>query len=524
MNYKPYLMSSNRLNFNKAATAPTQDRAASSGAMNPTTSRAAPSGAPTQSTSAPTTAPILRKAASPTKPRGNTAASTGPSCSTTTIRPSVSTDAPLGAASKDTIEMTTLKDVISEGPPEPTWSLVSSRKKQKNKKPKQRQQAAANPQAGIPAREKVAEGGPRHQPGAKSSAQVGKTSGQAERTQAQATHPATPATSGGNQPPRRSKPRGKRAGKLAKQSHPIPQTTTGKRSRPDDSTTPTGDGKRARAGSSQTRVSYAAAFKANELCVAVMTEPFYDLTPEQANGIRKCLEKQLVDDLLNPSTADHMADIGFRGKAHFGEGALKMWCEDDASLEWLRRAVANLASPIAGSKLVVKPQSEIQRRILCGLLVPELTLDIDNIRQILTAHNSKFVNIRTWMLVKAERQTESETPGVYLLLRIPESDVDKLKQRERRLKWMFGNIYVRILEEETGKNSAKGTAPTPAQPTQTPPAPERVDTNPPECQPEGMDMNVDPPSTPKPDEDHFLDVEGSEASDSCLNSSPLRAS
>lgn len=128
------------------------------------------------------------------------------------------------------------------------------------------------------------------------------------------------------------------------------------------------------------------------------------------------------------------------------------------------------------------------------------------------------------MLVKAERQTESETPGVYLLLRIPESDVDKLKQRERRLKWMFGNIYVRILEEETGKNSAKGTAPTPAQPTQTPPAPERVDTNPPECQPEGMDMNVDPPSTPKPDEDHFLDVEGSEASDSCLNSSPLRAS
>lgn len=473
----------------QAAKAPTQDRAASSDVMIPTSSKAAPTGAPT------------------------------------TTKPSVSTDVPLGAPSQDTIEMSALKKVISEGPSEPTWTLVPPGKKPKNRRTKRLQQAKAEAQAQRPARQKVADGGPRPQSGVEPLAQVSGTSGQAERTQAQASHHATPATSESNRPRPQSKARGKRAGRLAKQkTTPPSQVTTGKRTRPDDTTTPTGDGKRVRAGSSQTRVSYAAAFKANELCVAVMTEPIYDLTAEQANGIKTCLEKQLVVDLLNPATADHMANVGFRGKAHFGNGVLKMWCESDVALGWLRCAVKNIASPIAGSTLVVRPQSEIQRRILCGLLVPQLDMEIDTIRQLLTAHNSKSVNIRSWSLVKAEKQTETETPGVYLLLRIPESDVDKLKRNERRLNWMFGSIYVRILEEDPGTSSARATAQTPAQPKPTSHPPAKAGETQPERQPEGMDTNIEPPSTPGPDEERFLDVEGSEASDSCLNSSPLRAS
>ncbi|KOB65421.1 putative heat shock protein 70 HSP70 interacting protein, partial [Operophtera brumata] len=121
---------------------------------------------------------------------------------------------------------------------------------------------------------------------------------------------------------------------------------------------------------------------------------------------------------------------------------------------------------------------------------------------------------------RAERQTERETPGVHLLLRVPESDVDKIKQRERRLYWPFGNIYFRILEGESGNASDKGNAPT--DPASRPP--EKPESEQPECQlhQDTMDVVVDPPTTSK--QEFFLDVEGSGDSESCLNSSPIRDS
>ncbi|KOB64359.1 Uncharacterized protein OBRU01_20550 [Operophtera brumata] len=205
-----------------------------------------------------------------------------------------------------------------------------------------------------------------------------------------------------------------------------------KRSRPYDTTTPTGDSKRVKPGTSQRKgsASYAASFRANELFVAVMTEPYHDLTAEQATGIRTALKLKFEDELLEPSTTAQTAKVHFRGKAHFSEGVLKLWCEDDYALGWLRRAVSDTASQIPGTKLVVRPQAEIQRRILCGLFIPEPNRQKDKLRRLLALHNPT-VNVNSWSLVKAERQTERETPGVHLLLRVPESDVDKIKQRER---------------------------------------------------------------------------------------------
>lgn len=250
-----------------------------------------------------------------------------------------------------------------------------------------------------------------------------------------------------------------------------------------------------------------------------MTEPLYDLTAEQAEGIKTCMEDRLADDIYNQATADHMSNVGFRGKAHYGEGALKLWCESNVALEWLRRAVETIASPIAGTKLVVRPQSEIQRRILCGLLIPNLTRDINDIRHILTIQNKTTVNVRSWTLVKAEKQAEKETPGIYLLLRIPEPDVEKLRQQDRRLNWMFGNIYIRILEDERGASSNSADDPAPAPPGKTPQVPDRE----PEPILEEMETNIDSPLNPT-NEDRFQEDEGSEYSESCLDSSPLRPS
>lgn len=349
----------------------------------------------------------------------------------------------------------------------------------------------------------------------------------APEVQPQAAPATTPTTSVGYTP-RNHYPtqRGKRSGKHVRDHNDAGPSGVQKRTRPDDTTTPTGDSKRVRPGTGTKKASYAEAFKSHELCIAVMTHPAFDLSTEQGEGIKKCLEERLQSALDNPTTNQEAGELGYRGKAYVGEGVLKLWCEDDDSVKWIRRTVEDIASPIAGTRLVVRPQAEIQKRLLCGLHIPAPEMAITRVRHYLTSQNRKY-DVNSWTLVRAERQPASETPGIYLLLKIPETQVALLKNNERRMKWMFGNVYVRILGDDTGGAHA------PAMPTPTPaPTPaqdqEMEGTTTVENQPAGTATATaaaatDPPAT-EVVEDFFLDGEGSEASESCLNSSPMRDS
>ncbi|KAL0879894.1 hypothetical protein ABMA27_002420 [Loxostege sticticalis] len=453
---------------------------------------------------APGKAPSAGKARSSTKLRQSEAARTvePPTNTNQTTRPGQL--APTQAATPSVIEMSALLDAIPAAPAEPTWTIVPPRRKNTTK---------AKP----------------HPPGKKSNAEVAAgnlAANSGRRTQTEI-EPATaegitadpvpseakPKTSAGAKPRRRPRqrhrnPRGRGAGPAPAASHASPgpsQSQHNKRPRPDDTVTPTGDSKRPRRGTKQEAVSYAEALRANQLCVAVMTSPHHDLTADQATVIRKSVEQRLMEGLLCPATTVQFGRVRFRGKAHFSDGVLKLWCEDDYTLAWLRSTVDAIASPIVGATLVVRPQAEIQRRILCGLFVPDDNeLEINTLRRLLAAHNPK-VAVNSWSLVRAERQSDQDVPGVHLLLRVPEKDVDHLRKEERRMYWLCGNIYLKIMED----------VPPPASTTNTPVKAE--DPNP--AQPTPMEEAL--PSTSAV-EDYFRDDGGSDCSESCLDSSPLR--
>lgn len=306
--------------------------------------------------------------------------------------------------------------------------------------------------------------------------------------------PQNTAADDANQQRSKKRPRGKRAGKgrFAAAGDASSVSKPAKRLRPDDTLSPKdgGKGKRAKTASltpTQTRPNYADAVKGNDYCVAVLLEPFVDLTVEQASAIEEALDEAMDAEIYapRPSSSAPVRAPAFRGKAFYSEGVLKMWCEDDHALSWLHRIVPQLKSPREGSKLAVRRQSEIPRRIKGGLLVPNYKGDdLDILRKKIQAQNPWY-HIPQWAIYHAERQDEDRS--LFLILGIPQDDVSILKKRDRRVAFKLGSIYVRLFEDRdvapTSSSAAasepnssrevrKDLGSTGTAPTQTPP-PER---------------------------------------------------
>lgn len=284
--------------------------------------------------------------------------------------------------------------------------------------------------------------------------------------------PVVPAAPSGAGKRGNKKMRGKRAGQSAKEKaanrhgqRSSPQPKLGKRSRPDDTMSPHDDRKRPKperprphptAGS----VNYADACKSNDLCVAIMTEPFRNLTLDEANAIEIAIEEAIDAELCTPATSRTTPGRlpSFRGKAFHSEGVLKVWCEDDFTLEWLRKTAVNIRSPRPETRIVVRRQAEIPKKVKAGMFVPRYKgEDIRTLHERFRMQNPWY-DVAAWSLYHVERQEDKE--GVFLVLGIPLSDVEELKKRDRRVSYKVGSVYVRFGEAVSKPATSTVVAPT----------------------------------------------------------------
>lgn len=60
----------------------------------------------------------------------------------------------------------------------------------------------------------------------------------------------------------------------------------------------------------------------------------------------------------------------FRGKPVYGEGALKLWCQDEATFQWLEDTISTIRLP-SGESLSLKNGVEAPQRVVCGLMIPD---------------------------------------------------------------------------------------------------------------------------------------------------------
>ncbi|XP_059056314.1 uncharacterized protein LOC131850158 [Achroia grisella] len=423
------------------------------------------------------------------------------------------------------LDLSSLKDAIQSPTKPGQWKTVT---KPKSASKKRRMKARAK----AAAQRAVAVDAVRHQLGTCPKATKPKGEASTSGTKAPATASTSAALTVGLHK-RSMKPRGrKKTRTYDDKTAPRPQ----KRTRPEDTVTPKGEGKKPRTAGVMGRgpTSYAeaaASFLANELCVAVMVEPFTDLIQDQAEDLRRQIEGklrlQVKADLKIPAAT--RKDLKFRGKAHFADGVLKTWCEDAYTLAWLEKSITDIVSPVEGSRLVVRPQSAIPKKVPCLLFVPGEIEDLAELRELLAGQNSNM-SINSWTLT--HERIREDPPGTCLFFRIPEKDVEVLKAQDRRVYYLMGNIYVRFLDtdvsHQTPAAASKQTEATSLGEQETEPEPTTsamdVETAAEDVEaPTAMEVQI--PSSPRiiSDEECFPAGGGeSEASDSLLYSSPLR--
>ncbi|KAI5634577.1 hypothetical protein NE865_12702 [Phthorimaea operculella] len=190
-----------------------------------------------------------------------------------------------------------------------------------------------------------------------------------------------------------------------------------KRARPNDTLSPKDGGKRAKTGATpdrtakggpQGKVSYADAIGSCDLAVAVITEPFHELKEEHAVLVQDALERHW----MRPSSPRRhrrrsriVLLLSRQGLP--GRGVLKLRCEDDFSLGWLRSTIEGLHSPIAGTRLVVRRQSEVPRRVRAGMFLQFTDKSVDDLRVRLRRQNTWY-NIDSWSLYRAEKQENKD--------------------------------------------------------------------------------------------------------------------
>ncbi|KAI5643460.1 hypothetical protein NE865_04444 [Phthorimaea operculella] len=182
---------------------------------------------------------------------------------------------------------------------------------------------------------------------------------------------------------------------------------------------------------------------------------FHELKEEHAVLVQDAVEKALDEAIFAPSTSSAIEDRApsFRGRAFLGEGVLKLRCEDDFSLGWLRSTIEGLHSPIAGTRLVVRRQSEVPRRVRAGMFLPQFTdKSVDDLRVRLRRQNTWY-NIDSWSLYRAEKQENKD--GVFITLGIPQSEIPAIMKRDRRVCYKLGSAYI-LFQDKVSDSSPTG--------------------------------------------------------------------
>ncbi|XP_023934545.1 uncharacterized protein LOC112043382 isoform X2 [Bicyclus anynana] len=180
------------------------------------------------------------------------------------------------------------------------------------------------------------------------------------------------------------------------------------------------------------------------LSVAVTTTPRLDFTQSEANAVQAQIQMAIFE-ACNVVQGIPYAPA-FKGKAFLSEGVLKMWCQDDEALLWLKKCISTLVSPKPGTSLSVIPQTDIPIKVRSGLYVPDFNRDMRQLHQVLKMQNPWY-KIMAWTLYSCQK-TVGHPPGVFLILGIPKEEVPNLLARGRRVAYSTGSIYIRFFTDD----------------------------------------------------------------------------
>lgn len=215
---------------------------------------------------------------------------------------------------------------------------------------------------------------------------------------------------------------------------------TQKRARMNETVSPRGEHKKLRLEHSRPQPASFADAAGADLVVAITTETTGHLSPPSAELIQKALLQRIIAQAMEPATTGE-AGPSFRGKPIVADGVLKVWCEDQRTLAWLKEAVSNIQPPTK-EKLVVKRQIDIQKRVCCGLLVPGTWESASVIGRTLRYQNP-WAKVDQWLFHNLVERTDT-----FVVVSVPETIAKELHAHGRRLACGLGSVYVKFRDEK----------------------------------------------------------------------------
>lgn len=181
---------------------------------------------------------------------------------------------------------------------------------------------------------------------------------------------------------------------------------------------------------------------ANHLRVAIIDKQNWDnnslgqLTATQVETLKKCLSQKLDNTLIEGGPTPPT----FRTWTYTQE-TLKITCENEASLDWLRQAVKSLPPLWEGAKLEIVPVDQLPKLTKVTLWVPGPPDETDVVMRRLAAQNP-WAKVREW--ITFHTSTKDEPEGRILVFGLREMTCSTLKQHQGRLSYMFNSLRAKI--------------------------------------------------------------------------------
>lgn len=193
------------------------------------------------------------------------------------------------------------------------------------------------------------------------------------------------------------------------------------------------------ATSSKTSGSYAEASK-RHLRVAVIcrSNPLGKTTPQQAEILQEKLYEQL--DTCIFALKDGEKPPIFNGWQHSGE-ILRITCNDNHSLEWLKATVSNLPQPWSNAQLEVVEVDRLPRLVKAALWIPGKADERETVIQRLAAHN-RHLKVSNWCVF--HDAPKEEPLGRLLVFGINDEDAKTLGETGRKLNYRFSQLSVKL--------------------------------------------------------------------------------
>lgn len=218
-----------------------------------------------------------------------------------------------------------------------------------------------------------------------------------------------------------------------------------KRGRPNETISPKVDPKRQKLSQSRgpKPKSYAAAVQASESKeIAVTSANRRFITRETAAEIEEFLLAK-IDEMAGVATS---ASVGkgpmFRGRPTYMDGSLRLICEDDRTVTWVRTCLEEFSHP---ESIIALGPGEIPRRVRIGIVFPGLETDTTLVGKRLFISNP-WANVRSWVMHSVHRQEKHS--ATFMVFSIPEDQVMEIIARERRLCYRLGSVYVKFRDSK----------------------------------------------------------------------------